>query len=72
MSKFKTQNQEMFKDLSIENFWYPFTAVIFDNISIALKTGASDKIKTKQIITFFAELMWPLYKSTFESKCKFI
>lgn len=72
MSKFKTQNQDMFKDLSIEHFWYPFIATIHNNMTFAFITGGGDKIKTRKILTFFAELMWPLYKSTFESKSKFI
>lgn len=72
MSKFKTQNQDMFKDLSIEHFWYPFIATIHDIMSFAFITGGGDKIKTRKILTLFAELLWPLYKSTFESKCKFI
>lgn len=72
MSKFKTQNQDMFKDLSIEHFWYPFIATIHDNMSFAFITGGGDKIKTRKILVFFAELMWPLYKSTFESKSKFM
>ena len=72
MSIIKTQNQDMFKDLSIKNFWYPFTATMFDIMSFAFVMGAGDKIKIRKILTFFAELIWPLYKSTFESKNKFI
>ena len=71
MSMFKTQNQDMFKDLSIENFWYPFVATIFDNMNCAFIIGAGDKTKIHKILTFLAELLWPLYKSTFESKYKF-
>lgn len=71
MSMFKTQNQDMFKNLSIENFWYPFIATIFDNMNCAFMIGNGDKMKIRKMLTFLAELMWPLYKSTFESKYKF-
>ena len=72
MSIIKTQNQDMFKDLSIEHFWYPFVATIFDNMNFAFIIGAGDKMKIRKILTFLAELLWPMYKSTFESKNKFI
>ena len=68
----KTQNQDMFKDLSIEHFWYPFITVIIDNMNYAFIMGAGDKMKIRKMLTFIAELMWPTYKSTFESKNKFI
>lgn len=71
MSMIKKQNQDMFKDLSIENFWYPFVAVIIDNMNCAFIVCAGDKMKIRKMLTFFAELMWPVYKSTFESKYKF-
>ena len=71
MSMLKTQNQDMFKDLSIEHFWYPFITVIIDNMNFALITGADDKMKIREILTGLTELIWPLYKSTFESKYKF-
>ena len=72
MSIIKTQNQDMFKDLSIKNFWYPFTATMFDIMNCAFIIGAGDKMKIRKILTFLAELLWPMYKSTFESKNKFI
>lgn len=72
MSKFKTQNQDMFKDLSIEHFWYPFIETVHNNMNCAFIVGAGDKMKIRKILTFLAELMWPLYKSTFESKSKFM
>ena len=35
-------------------------------------TNGGDKTKNPEILTTLVEIMWPVYESTFKSKCKFI